>query len=222
MKALEAIRRPGLSGGLACAAGFTTVLIAVKMRPDAVTRSEAWLLEWAYRRTSKSPSLQRLAAVGHAAGRAKVSDPIAFGVLGWCLLRRDLRGAAWFFGTATVGSILSKSLKRGIKRPRPQILPPEEAYKEPSFPSGHALQAVSFYGAITVFVLRPMLSHRPVSRQALTSAATVGIGLIGSSRLMLGVHHPTDVIGGYLLGASVLLLSREFSLLVLPVPPSHH
>jgi membrane-associated phospholipid phosphatase len=207
-------RRTARASGLACAAGFGAVLAAVKAQPDALIKAETRLLVKVYEQTSARPWLGRLAAVGHAAGRAKVSDPIGFGTLGYCLLRRDLRGAACFFGTATLGSALSKGLKRGVNRSRPEIPGQKEVYDEPSFPSGHALQAISLYGAITVFVLRPALAHRPAAAQAATGAVAAGVGLIGSSRLMLGVHHPTDVLGGYLLGAAVLLLSRELALLI--------
>nr|MBA3659285.1 phosphatase PAP2 family protein [Gemmatimonadales bacterium] len=67
-----------------------------------------------------------------------------------------------------------------------------------SFPSGHALFAACFFGGLAV-----LLSHRLVHRWARIVtwlAALFFIGIIGVSRVYLGVHYPSDIVGGWTIG----------------------
>jgi undecaprenyl-diphosphatase len=106
---------------------------------------------------------------------------------------------------------------------------PDEALRlvretEPSFPSGHSADSTEVLLALglvlAVFVLR-----RPLARLvavALGMLAPVGIGL---SRLVLGVHWPTDVVAGWALGAATAVLVVTLAFLVLrtrPAPDGDH
>ena len=71
-----------------------------------------------------------------------------------------------------------------------------------SFPSGHSMAAVAFYGMIFYLIIRNNLSHRLFW----FVAGIVFILLIGFSRIYLGVHFLTDVLAGYVLGLLWLLL----------------
>jgi len=73
-----------------------------------------------------------------------------------------------------------------------------------SFPSGHATIAVAFYGFIAYFLIRQIGTWR--SRLNLSFAAIMLIAAIGFSRLYLGVHFLSDVLGGYLLGLLWLII----------------
>jgi membrane-associated phospholipid phosphatase len=66
-----------------------------------------------------------------------------------------------------------------------------------SFPSGHATAAMALYGCIAYVLCKIYPKHRTFW---LASAAIVIVG-IGISRIYLGVHYPSDVLGGYVLGA---------------------
>jgi undecaprenyl-diphosphatase len=127
------------------------------------------------------------------------------------LLRGWRRGGILVGVTLTGALLLNWGLKTIFARVRPeaffQYYPAPESY---SFPSGHALVATCFFGGVAV-----LWSHRLRSRLAQTlvwAAALVSIFLIGVSRVYLGVHYPTDVIGGYAVGtvwvASVALGDR--------------
>ncbi len=104
------------------------------------------------------------------------------------------------FAVALFGSIgTSYALKLLIERPRP--LAPLALINEPgySFPSMHAAVSMATYGFLAYLlwhVLQPK-SHRAPAVIALITL----IGLIGFSRVYLGVHYATDVLGGYLVGA---------------------
>jgi undecaprenyl-diphosphatase len=127
------------------------------------------------------------------------------------LLRGWRRGAVLVLVTLAGAAVLDLGLKQLFARARPQAF--FDYYPAPrsfSFPSGHALFAVCFFGGIVV-----LLSHRLRGALAQVLAwviALVLIVLIGVSRVYLGVHYPTDVIGGFAVGivwvASVALGDR--------------
>ena len=89
-------------------------------------------------------------------------------------------------------------LKDLIARPRPPIA--LAVYQPPlySFPSGHATMAVAFYGFAAYFLAR---RQKPFIRYGLYLSAIVLALYVGFSRVYLGVHYPSDVLGGYVLGA---------------------
>lgn len=92
-------------------------------------------------------------------------------------------------------------LKELVARPRPETA----AYVEfmSAFPSSHAVLVIAFYG----FLLWMVWKDIPPALQKLSAAAfTVFALLIGFSRLYLGVHYPSDVLAGYLLGGLFVLI----------------
>jgi undecaprenyl-diphosphatase len=115
-------------------------------------------------------------------------------------LYRGWRRGALLVVTTIVGAwALDTALKLLFARDRPlaffDYYPAPESY---SFPSGHALFSVCFFGGLAV-----LLTHRLNSRAVQTAvwvAALVLVLLIGASRVYLGVHYPTDVVGGYAMG----------------------
>jgi membrane-associated phospholipid phosphatase len=77
-----------------------------------------------------------------------------------------------------------------------------------SFPSGHATIAVVFYGFIAFFLLS--YYKKSVSKVIIILLTTIGILLIGISRLYLGVHYLTDIIAGYAVGTLGLIVGLNF------------
>ena len=104
-----------------------------------------------------------------------------------------------------VGSlILENGLKIGFHRARPVSFfgtPTPPTY---SFPSGHALLSLCFYGATAYLMARRCTSNKVRTLLLIISALLVG--LIGFSRIYLGMHYPSDVIAGYLI-ATVWVMS---------------
>ncbi len=103
-------------------------------------------------------------------------------------------------------------LKRIFKRERPNInrLVSEKGY---SYPSGHTLTATSFYGFIIFLItISPFLVSIKISLICLLSLL---IFLVGYTRVYLGVHYLSDVIGAILIGTSYLLLYIFFTYFIL-------
>ncbi|HEV2233337.1 MAG TPA: phosphatase PAP2 family protein [Terriglobia bacterium] len=105
------------------------------------------------------------------------------------------RAAALLAIAMTGAAVLDEVLKFAFHRPRPVAFfgTSPGSY---SFPSGHALGSMCFYGALAL-----ILSSRIASRAArvfLYLGAILLVSAIGISRIYLGVHYPSDVIAGYL------------------------
>lgn len=135
-------------------------------------------------------------------GNAPVS--ILFATLGAAILlwrdhpRRGFVLLAVVFG----GRLLVSAQKYSILRLRPQIEAHLVPVSNPSFPSGHAANSMILWVAIAL-LLFGKTRYRPVAMAiALAMALSVGI-----SRLVLGVHWPSDVIGGWAFGALWVLLA---------------
>lgn len=106
------------------------------------------------------------------------------------------RAELFLFVTVVAGSpILNHFLKEIFQRARPDLhrLIEISGY---SFPSGHAMNAFTVYGILT-FLLWRHIFNRP-GRWILILFSTIMIFTIGISRIYLGVHYPSDIIGGYL------------------------
>ena len=96
------------------------------------------------------------------------------------------------------GILLNNLLKAGFGRPRPQVFDWGTHAVTWSFPSGHAMSAAIVYG--TVAYLAARLQKRRWHRAITMFAALTLILLIATSRLYLGVHYPSDVMAGILIG----------------------
>ena len=130
------------------------------------------------------------------------------------------RRAAAFQLAAWGGAAISTGIKAFIQRPRP--LPPEvRVVVAPlggtSFPSGHVLTYVPFYGLLG-FLLAEHLNDGPL-RNASVMTLTSVLALVGPSRIQQGHHWTTDVVASYLLGLAYLLALVEAHDLV-TAPPS--
>lgn len=105
-------------------------------------------------------------------------------------------GAALAMGLTTlVSAFTSDVMKAFFGRVRPDLVPQLDIIHSPAFPSGHSNNAAVVY--ILFIMLVPQARH-PLWQVA----AAIMIVLTGVSRIMLGVHWPTDVLGGWMLGAS--------------------
>lgn len=119
-------------------------------------------------------------------------------------VRRRPRLAVFLIATAAFGGIIDSVVKGWVGRPRPAFTHPIIIEPGKSFPSGHAMSSTVVYGAVLLIVL-PLVPRR--FRAVPVTAAVLLVLAIGFTRLALGAHYVTDVLGGYVLGAAWLSLS---------------
>ncbi len=125
----------------------------------------------------------------------------------------------WRAGTAMALSSLlaawwSDWLKAEFARPRPAITAHLDWVNNAAYPSGHAMNAALVY--LLFILLMPGTAHRGWQAAALLLAALTGL-----SRIMLGVHWTTDVLGGWMLGAGLALLTWALVLATTQPLPVH-
>lgn len=124
--------------------------------------------------------------------------------------RRDLAGALVLAAVVIVA--LNTALKLGIDRPRPQIVKHEARVFTPSFPSAHAMESSSIY-LISAYLLCLAGRSRRLMRTFTFSLAIFTIFAVGISRMYLGVHYPSDIVSGWLMGtacaAAFILLAQR-------------
>ena len=108
-----------------------------------------------------------------------------------------------FWATLAGTEITVEILKILIRRPRP--IGAEFLERSFSFPSGHAAIAVALYGFIAFALARRKKNH--TIKGVILMAAFLIMLLVGLSRIYLGVHYPTDVAAGYLIGLGWLWAS---------------
>lgn len=113
-------------------------------------------------------------------------------------LTRHQYSAALLLISTVGGILLNNLLKVGFDRPRPQVFEWGSQALSSSFPSGHAMSAAVVYG--TVAYLAARLQKRHLHRVFTLMAAFLLIVLIAITRLYLGVHYPSDVLAGIIIG----------------------
>jgi undecaprenyl-diphosphatase len=194
--------RPPVAGRLILLAAFlvafAVVLAMVELKwgpvhrldvrfDDSLHRTEladpdqaAW---WRGVSTVLSPTVLRLAALAAA-------------VALWVRGRRPVAG---FVVVAMAGAAVLETIgKAAVGRHRPVFEQAVATATGASFPSGHALTSFVAFGLLVVLTPRRL-------RLVAGAVAVIAVGLVGFSRLALGVHYPSDVVGGWLLGAAWLV-----------------
>lgn len=197
---LARLGEPGLYllGGL-CLSLILLILfvkLADEVAEQEFLRADLYLLKLA--QAHRQPALTLVMRFLTTLGSFAMLLPLAaFGIL--LLARKGAHSQAFLLGLALAGGwSIDELLKWGFRRTRPDVarLIDVSGY---SFPSGHAMVATAFYGMVAYVLVRrlpPGTLRRIVP--ALSALLVLGIGL---SRIYLGAHYPTDVLGGFLAGA---------------------
>ena len=162
---------------------------------------DRWAVERLHQVLRDHPAVVDALQVVTALGKPQVLAAASVVAAVALLVRRRVRAAA-FVVVATIGAwLVDNGLKELIGRARPVLEQPVASASGASFPSGHAMTSAAAYGALLVLAL-PLL---PPARRAVVVAVVVTVVVaIGFTRVALGVHWPTDVLGGWVLGAAWL------------------
>lgn len=185
----------GLAISIASMWVFLSITEAVVQR-EAITRIDVAVLEWM--RAHSTPAGTAFARAVSAMGAPRVIA--ALGLVGLVVLvirQQWLLVEGWVVALIG-GEALNAFLKRLIQRPRPlhSTILSSQSW---SFPSGHAMESLVAYGMLA-YVLFVLFSWPRRRRIDIAFGATLLILLIGWSRVYLGVHYVSDVIGGFAAG----------------------
>lgn len=131
---------------------------------------------------------------------------ILAGAVAIWLWRRAARWTAgWLVVACALATLVQQALKAAVDRPRPVWPDPVDSAHYAAFPSGHAMTATVVCGLL-LWLLHSHGVARALWRTAV-AVAVVSVAGVGLTRVWLGVHWATDVVGGWLLGASVVVLA---------------
>jgi undecaprenyl-diphosphatase len=185
--------------------GLVASLVVLGSVAEGVRSQEVFALDaWAtpFLHGIASPGLDALMNGLTDLGTSLVIIPILV-VAGAALLWNRHYGLGLFLGVAIGGSVvLQGTMKVFFERPRPQLAW-AQVLPDGSFPSGHTMNAVIFYGALALILWS--IWGRRVGLVALGTAALLAFG-VGVSRIYLGYHYLTDVVGGILAGVAWLIV----------------
>ena len=186
-------------------AGLVAALVVLGSLADGVRDQEVFALDtWAtpFLHSISSPLTDALFNSLTAMGSSLVVLPIFLVAVALLVMRRRY-GASLFLSVALGGSLVIDALMKLVfQRPRPK-LDYAAVLPDYSFPSGHSMNGVVFYVSLALILWS--IFGRPVGVPAMLIASVLALG-IGVSRIYLGYHYLTDVVGGWLAGIVWLLV----------------
>lgn len=145
------------------------------------------------------PPWLRLSALDLTAlGGVTVLTLVTLAVCGFLALVRHFRSLLLVLGSTVGGAVLNSILKAFFARPRPSVVPHLAEVGSASFPSGHAMLSAIVY--LTLGALLAQLTERRWVKAYVLGVAVLLTFLVGLTRVFLGVHYLTDVLGGWMAG----------------------
>jgi membrane-associated phospholipid phosphatase len=165
-----------------------------------------------------SPALDQLASAFTAIGSVWPGEPVIAAAIVVSLLVSGVRRAAAFIAVAALAGSINVLTKRIVASPRPttDLVQVIQIANGSGFPSGHAFSATLLYGAIWL-VLPGIVPNQTACRLLRGIVVLIAVGICWS-RIRLGAHWPSDVLGGILWGMVVLSLLAALFLAVPTMP----
>jgi undecaprenyl-diphosphatase len=200
-------RRKALAAAAACWAGFAAI-VAVVLSGSAGWLDEPGLLAartGPERAFAGSALLLEIVRDITALGGVFLRNLFALAAVAALLFLRLRREAMLFAMTVALGWIVNSAVKLLVGRDRPQIVPHLMEAGGDSFPSGHSFNAAVVYVAMALAFAS--LSRRQSVRVTLIASAMALSALVAWSRVLLGVHYPSDALAGWLGGAGWAFLA---------------
>ena len=171
------------------------------------------ILEWLHGHQSKTLTAVMVEMTYLGTGTVVI---VVVGVAALFLWHTEHKHSARLLLAATIGNILlNGALKLVYHRPRPSVFAWQTTAVSSSFPSGHAMSATVVYGTVAYLLMR--LQKHQWAKMLTLAGAILLILLICLTRLYLGVHYPSDVLGGIIVGlawASFCMATLEASLVL--------
>lgn len=188
------------AAAIAALVAFAVLLVCVVK--DCAAGFDDPVREWFY--SLRGPAITGVAIVITTLANKYV-------IIGLCLLLLILPQTRMTFGIplsvgALVTMLMNSLIKHLVERPRPEVvhLVTEHGF---SFPSGHSITSMFFYGLAIWLVWRYV--DNQTAKWILTVLLAIPMFLVGPTRIYLGVHFPTDVLGAWCLGFAAIVLFIE-------------
>jgi membrane-associated phospholipid phosphatase len=188
-------------GGAAVVVALLAWAVIIGWSP--VLRVDRAVSEALYAGDDRSRLVDSALQVATAPGLSAVRGVVFLPVLAWLVLRRAWWTAAFVVAAAALVSPLTTLLKELIGRQRPQFARGGAGYESLSYPSGHA-SGVAALVTVALVLAWPRLTR--TARRMWLAAGVALVLLVGLTRIWLGVHYPSDVLGGWALGVGWTLL----------------
>jgi len=182
---------------------FTLGAISEDIRNrEPLTVADAQLSTWLH--THQAPLLTSAMFVVTSLGSSLIASCIAvvFGL--YLIRRRRFYWLAAFLSSVYGGMLLNRILKYVFQRPRPHFDDPLLSLSSYSFPSGHTMTATVVFGVLAAYLFATTQNWR--RRVVIVLVASFLILLVGFSRIYLGVHYLSDVLGAMAEGLAWLAL----------------
>jgi len=178
-------------------------LIASQVSAGHTQAFDQWVLDSLRREDNRAipvgPAwLESIALDVTSLGSAGVLITLALLVLGYLLFERRYGLALLTLAANAGGWILEVVLKASFGRQRPSVVPHLEHVTSSSFPSGHSMLAAVVY--LTLGALLARSTADKALRIYFIAAGMFLTFIVGLTRIYLGVHYPTDVMGGWIAG----------------------
>jgi undecaprenyl-diphosphatase len=133
-----------------------------------------------------------------ALGGPTVIALVVLATVGFLVLQTRYWTAFFIFMTALSGEAVSYAMKGLFVRPRPTVVPHLREAFSSSFPSGHAMQSAIIYLTLGAVLMR--IAESRLTKTYILAVAMFLTFVVGVSRVWLGVHYPTDVLAGWIVG----------------------
>lgn len=210
LKRLRHVREVRLLAPLALAAGLLAVFIQVA---DDILEGESHAYDTAILLAFRTDNpavpigpwwLTEMVGDFTALGGYAVLTLFSLIAIGYLLVLRRHASACLVVLSGVGGTLLNQFLKQGFDRPRPDLVAHLTEVHTLSFPSGHAMLSAVIYLTLGVLLARSHGSRR--LKAYIMAVAILLTMLVGTSRIFLGVHWPSDVLAGWCLGGAWAIL----------------
>ncbi|MCU6456091.1 phosphatase PAP2 family protein [Sphingomonas sp. A2-49] len=195
---VTALARILTRAALVALGGALLLVVAAFVATGRVTGFDAAILVWVRERTGDHAWLIAIARVVTVMGNNAtlwIATTVAITV---CAIRQRWQWCAFLTGTTAGGAVIISVIKAEVGRPRPMVVSHLVDVQTASFPSGHAMDSAFVYGSIAIAIVAGAGDGRRWDLAVV--AAMLLVFAIGASRIVLGVHWPTDVAAGWAIG----------------------
>ncbi|TDG75180.1 phosphatase PAP2 family protein [Secundilactobacillus malefermentans] len=185
---------------------FCIIAVAVSKHQYWISVFDSWIIN--HVRAPEFNSYKQLGIFVTKTGNQTPAGILTFAIVVIASIFKNYRYATFLLvNVLLLGGLGNSIIKEIVKRPRPDENPFLHLTSY-SFPSGHSITAMLTFGTL-ILLIRHLIRSKKI-QIPLIFVLCIWILIIGMSRIYVGVHYPSDVLAGFLLGYFFLTLSQTF------------